>query len=227
MAYSLITSRKYLEVIIVTALTACASNKHTIEERMIGSIDYPFVGSSSPLGTAKEPDRLVIRSTIGGQQYEIEIPGDDFDVEIPIGREEEKKLKNKDQMKLKASTRRSDKELLSALPKPSATHKRKQSLVDKAFGVTDSSSHPKNVPSYILGTAKIKDHYRKHEYEYALISLNELLQHYPNSPKLHKMKGSLLIRLGNKKLAINSWKKALELEPRDKILKQALARIQD
>ena len=95
----------------------------------------------------------------------------------------------------------------------------------KAFGV-GASDGPKQAPSYTLGIAKITKLYQKKNFEYALIEVNHLLSFFPQSPRLHKMKGTIYVKLHNYPLAEKSWLRALEFTPTDQILRRGIARLQ-
>lgn len=83
---------------------------------------------------------------------------------------------------------------------------------------------PKQVPakSYLGTLAKIGEMYAAHHYELALIEVVDLEQQYPKDARLAAMKGSLFQRLGKIELAREAWKKALELDPSDTTVAEAL-----
>jgi tetratricopeptide (TPR) repeat protein len=98
--------------------------------------------------------------------------------------------------------------------------------MDAALGV-GSPEGPIQSPSYTMGIAKVNQYYRERNYEVALMELNNILSFYPNSPKLLKMKGTLLIKTGNHELAMRSWQRALDLAPSDVNLGRAVKRLQE
>jgi sugar phosphate isomerase/epimerase len=99
-----------------------------------------------------------------------------------------------------------------------------RALLDKAFGVGELGG-PQQSPSYTLGLARINEFYQKHQFEYALVEINNLLTYYPTSIKLHKMKGTVLIKLSSLALAERAWLRAAELAPDDPVVKKGLERL--
>ena len=82
---------------------------------------------------------------------------------------------------------------------------------------SETSTGPK-----LLGLADVVELYKRRQFERALIEVNQLLGYYPNSVRLLKMKGSILIKTGYN-LAERSWNKAYALRPKDKSLKRISA----
>jgi tetratricopeptide (TPR) repeat protein len=76
--------------------------------------------------------------------------------------------------------------------------------------------------SFLTGMAKIGEMYSSHRYELALIEAVDLSQQYPKEPRIEAMKGSLYQKLGKTELAREAWKKALELDPSDVVVAEAL-----
>ena len=76
--------------------------------------------------------------------------------------------------------------------------------------------------SYLSTLAKIAEMYASHRYELALIEAVDLGQQYPTEARVEAMKGSLFQKLGKTELARNAWKKALELDPTDVTVAEAL-----
>jgi predicted Zn-dependent protease len=73
----------------------------------------------------------------------------------------------------------------------------------------------------------VNQHFKEKNFEMALIELNQLLAFYPNSPKLLKMKGTLLVKTGNRDLAMRSWQRALDLTPGDASLRRSIDRLNE
>lgn len=76
--------------------------------------------------------------------------------------------------------------------------------------------------SYLSAMAKIAEMYASHRYELALIEAVDLGQQYPKEARIEAMKGSLYQRIGKLELARESWKKALDLDPSDVSVAEAL-----
>mgnify|MGYP003683353761 CR=1 FL=1 len=207
--------------------TACQTpyndSPSNYEVMVQGTISYPFYLETEPLGGNGKEDKFVIRTISGNTEYVIEIPraATDYDVTVPLAiaepdTEPEPKIKNAEL---------TDRELLSQFPKPDAASRDDRALLDKAFGVSESEG-PRQAPSYTVGLSKVNKLYRKQKYEYALIETNNLLAYYPNSARLYKMKGSVLLRIGNLALAEKSWMRAAELAPTDPVIRKGLNRLQ-
>lgn len=211
-------------------LHACvASDTITPEADIVhGTIAYPFVDENQPLGREPPDDNFIIRSAVGDAEYSVQIPGGarDYDVQVPLA-----ELGAASTNQVSATTKptvnpvNTDKEILAAFPQLRKERPVDTALIDSAFG-TGETDGPKQAPSYTLGIIRINDNYKKRNYELALIELNNLLAFYPNSPQLHKMKGTVLLKLRNLQLAELAWIKAMELSPHDKALQNALQRLQ-
>ena len=195
-----------------------------MDDILHGTIAYPFV-DDRPIGINARKEKFVVRSIVGGSEYVVEIPGagDDYDIEVPFAAEG----------KLGGSLSRSsrianptvtDREMANAFPNPTQHEQVSSTLVDKAFGVGPSGGI-KQSPSYTLGIARISELYRDRKHEYALIEINHMLSFYPTSPRLHKMKGTVLLKMGDLVLAERAWVKALELTPNDQQLDASLVRL--
>lgn len=205
-------------------LSGCASDD-AYDEIVRGTIAYPFYNKDAPLGRtppSTSADRFVIRTISGSTEYVVEIPhaGRDYDVEVPIARSSSDSSRK---YRIK-NAQMTDRELVSSMPKVSQATEQERMLLDKAFGVGEKGG-PKQSPSYSLGINKINELYRKGKFEFALIEINNLMTFYPTSVKLYKMKGSVLIKLGNYKLAEKAWTRASDLSPNDPVIKKGIARL--
>jgi tetratricopeptide (TPR) repeat protein len=185
------------------------------------TITYPFAESATPLGTEDPEDKFIIRTMAGNTEYVVEIPkaGADYDIEVPIAEMKGSELPSKTKNPYKT-----DKELVNDMPKVNAQTEAELALLNKAFGVGEKDG-PKQSPSYIMGIAKINGYYKERNYEYALIEINNLLTYYPTSEKLYKMKGTVLVKLGNLELAEKSWLRASELDPTDAVVRKGIDRL--
>lgn len=204
------------------------------DELMHGNINYPFVGPSRPLAGPgqRKDDKLIVRSAVGNTEYQLEVPSalDDMDIEIPIVPLGGSSF-NSGGSGIGARTSglnnpsSADRELVGALPQIDQKYPSETGVLDKAFGTGPAGGYRQS-PSYVMGIAKVNEHYRRREYEYAMVELNNLLAFYPNSPKLQKMKGTVLVRTGNLELAERAWVHAQQLEPDDAGLNQGLKQLQ-
>ena len=214
-----------LMILAFMGLTGCISQKDdpSMDQILHGTISYPFI-RSNPLGVNGKRDKFIIRSISGSTEYVIEIPdaGEEYDIEIPLAA-----LNPGDSHKPKgiSSPAATDREITASMPDMAKEAPAKSAFMDKAFGV-GASDGPKQAPSYTLGIAKITKLYQKRNFEYALIEVNHLLSFFPQSPRLHKMKGTIYVKLHNYPLAEKSWLRALEFTPTDQVLRRGIARLQ-
>lgn len=191
-----------------------------------GTISYPFV-KSNPLGVNGKQERFIIRSISNGTEYVIEIPdaGEDYDIEIPMATLSQNGGIGPSIPKGLSPAAGTDREITSSLPDMAKESPEKAALLDKAFGV-GSENGPGQSPSYTLGLAKITKLFHKKQFEYALIEVNHLLSFFPQSPRLHKMKGTIYVKLHNFPLALKAWTRARDLLPNDKLLRAGIQRLE-
>ena len=214
-----------LFLLIFSGLYSCY-HEDVNEDIMAQNISYPFdhTGMSYNLERNREP--VVVKTVHSGSEYVIELPNDgtDYSLTIPLDQ-----IGNAGAVSRRKSKSRqahiTDRELVSEMPKESPETRKSRKLVEKAFGMA-SSKKPRQPPSYSEGLVDIVHFYKRKEYEKALIETNQLLAFYPNSVRLLKMKGSILIKTGNYNIAIRSWNKAYSLRPNDKTLKKAIAALE-
>jgi hypothetical protein len=212
-------------------LAGCASMTKTEDENVLqGTIAYPFAEPTDSIGHVPA-DKIVIKTTVGSMEYQVEIPGggDDYDIQIPISELAEA---GKSSGGVSAGSnsgiqnpQSTDQELVANLPRMKTSGQGDAALLDRAMGAAPKSG-PRQSPSYALGLSKINELYQQRKYEYALIEINNHLSYYPTSPQLHKMKGTVLVRLGQYPLAEKAWQRALELAPEDGSLRNSLKRLQ-
>lgn len=220
-----------LNLVVLLGVASCAStNQETPNRPLSGTISYPFIGESKQIGKTKPTQPFVVRSAVGSREYTVEIPDNStkYDIQIPIA---ELGPDTFDAPGMTTNARyanpaNTDKELVSALPDLGKSRSGKTELLDAAFGVAKPDG-PTQSPSYTLGIARINQHFKSREFELALVELNNLIAFYPNSPKLLKMKGTLLVKTGNRELAMKSWQRALDLAPSDSALKMSINRLNE
>ncbi len=209
--------------------TSDGSSSSVEDEISHGGIAYPFVDESKSIGREAGEERFVIKSASGDREYSIEIPGaaKDYDVEVPLAQvgEHDPDVLRGVKPKSLGNPVATDQEVVNSFPRLEKDQASETALLDSAFG-TGSAGGPSQAPSYTLGLAKVNEFYKKRQFEYALIELNNLIAFYPNSPQLHKMKGTLLLKMRHFALAEKAWIKVLELNPEDNATRAALSRLQ-
>lgn len=218
-------------VLVAFALSGCFWRRGpSVEDELNEStIAYPFVEETHPLGASQFDEKFVIRSAVGKTEYTVEIPGAarDYDVEVPLAEISEMDSgdtagRTRSERELRPQT--TDRELVADMPK--VQDGTNPHLTDSAFGVGNKKG-PEQSPSYTLGIARVTKLYQDHKYEYALIEINNLLAFYPTAAKVHKMKGTVLMKLRSFSLAERAWERALELSPNDLALRRGLKRLRD
>lgn len=191
-------------------------------------ISLPYDGDTRPLDRSPAEEKFVIRSAVGAKEYAIEIPGAarDYDVQVPIAEAGPAggHLEPDGRPKGLGSPVQTDQELLSAMPRLDESRGKETGLMDQAFGVTRSEEH-RQAPSFTLGLARINRYYKERNLEYCLVEINQLLMSYPNAIQLYKMKGTVLLKMRQPRLAEAAWVKAQELAPADRSIKKALDRL--
>jgi hypothetical protein len=81
--------------------------------------------------------------------------------------------------------------------------------------------------SYLRGLSDVEGLYQKKLYSEALVKLAPLIEQYPQQPRLFVMQGTLFRKISENKLALDSYKKAQELDKGNPVIEEALFRIQD
>ncbi len=89
--------------------------------------------------------------------------------------------------------------------------------LDRDLGVSPTENIGQ-APSYISALQRIKDLFKRRDFENALVETNETLRFYPRSAQLLTMKGTLYQRLGQVDLALASYERAYDIEPSRKLL---------
>ncbi len=91
-----------------------------------------------------------------------------------------------------------------------------------------TSVSPDGAPkiSYLRVVSDIESLYLKKHYSEALVKLAPLIEQYPKQTKLFVMQGTLFKKIGENKLALDSYKKAKELEPNNASIEESILRVQ-
>jgi len=223
---------QFILALVSIIMSACASTTNPQTHASSGVISYPFISETKPLGQTRAKQPFVIRSTVGASEYTVEIPDSaaDYDIQIPLADITPKGSGDLSSLSLgsdkSVNPGTTDKELVAALPDLAKNKPGQTAMMDAAFGV-GSPEGPVQSPSYTLGIARVNQHFKNRNFELALVELNNILAYYPNSPKLLKMKGTLLLKTGNHELAMRSWQRALDLAPQDLALQNSIYRLNE
>lgn len=157
--------------------------------------------------------KYIIRMAEGGRVWEMELPEESggYALRVPLDGEGGivEGLTAADEELLEDAAR-----ALAAAADPDGTGEVKAPKLDaKALA---------GKRSYLGGLAKVTAMYRSKQYELGLIELVELEKDYPKDFRILSMKGSLYVKLGKNRLAREAWEKALELNPDDAGVGEAL-----
>ena len=80
--------------------------------------------------------------------------------------------------------------------------------------------------SYLATLARVKELFKRRQYEMALIDLVELDRLYPDDERILEMKGTLYSRLNRPKEAKKAWERVLSLNPNNEVVARALERLE-
>jgi hypothetical protein len=234
--YSLTRRSPFAILIILAAHSLLFSSCKTIaaavqqDDILSGTILFPFARQTDVIGQNAQNEKFVLKSTVGSTEYTIEIPdaARDYDLVVPLADLQstgKNQTPNPNERPTLPPSSTTDKELVSEFPLMQGRSPEDTALTDAAFGV-GSSEGPTQAPSYSMKLAKITELYKQRQFEYALIEVNDLIAYYPNSPRLYKMKGTILVKLRNLELALGAWIRAAELDPMDGRIKKAIASLE-
>lgn len=97
----------------------------------------------------------------------------------------------------------------------------------KAPGLSGGSKKPRDPSiSLVNGLPEVKKLYAKGEYSKALVKAYTLVDQYPKEIQLYVMIGTLLQKMGNKKLALEYYKKGKEMDANNAELEGAVLKLQ-
>jgi tetratricopeptide (TPR) repeat protein len=111
--------------------------------------------------------------------------------------------------------RQTDQEILQATQQ--VDFQKWQRETEKALGFAEPSIPVDKPPSYTLTLEEIRKLYENKEFERALILVNKMLGFYPRSAQYLMMKGTLHQRLEQDAMALQSYEKAFEISPSEKL----------
>lgn len=172
----------------------------------------PPAGATSPRSDARAVDDL-FRSLPEdvGSDGELSLPADGLGMEAVNPEEIERRRLEERRREL--LLRAVDEEQSGGRKSLDERHTRELSDIERKLGVESKDVELEKAPSFTLSVQKIKSLYRARDYEEALIVLTDVLRHYPRSPQLLMMKGTLHQKLGQIDLAGQAYERAFEYEP--------------
>ncbi len=234
-------------------LTACASSKE--ETKRIIIPPNAATSSPQYRGDGAVPDqRYVIRMSDGSRDWEVEFPdaATGYSMRIPLksgggaGMEWEERGMTDADRELLDELRRGSGEFEGegvfrdgqninnpegqnnaggALPGAELNDKGKQVKDPGNADTGASGGAAPSRPSYLLGIEEIQKLFRSGNYELAMVRLVQLEKAYPNDVRLLSMKGTLWLKLGREELAREAWERALQIDPNDRSVIEALKRL--
>ncbi len=80
--------------------------------------------------------------------------------------------------------------------------------------------------SYLATIARVKELFKRRQYEMALVDLVKLDRQYPDDEQILQMKGTLYFRLNRPKEAKKAWERVLSLNPNNETVARALERLE-
>jgi tetratricopeptide (TPR) repeat protein len=154
--------------------------------------------------------KYVVRMAEGGRVWEVELPesAGGYEVRVPLAGGALEQMTAADEELLADSTARA---ATGGLPEAGA-----------ASGKAVDAKGAAKKKSYLGSLAKVNEMYVAKKYELALIEVVNLEKEYPQDSRILSMKGSLYLKLGKHKLAREAWEKALQINPNDQALAEAL-----
>jgi len=81
--------------------------------------------------------------------------------------------------------------------------------------------------SYLRGLAEVETLYQKKQYSEGLVRLGPLIEQYPRQARLFTMQGTLFRKIGEKKMALEAYKRAQQLDKNDPAVEEAVLKSQD
>ncbi|MGZ3686943.1 MAG: hypothetical protein ACXVBW_01500, partial [Bdellovibrionota bacterium] len=117
-----------------------------------------------------------------------------------------------------------DKEIASRFPQALPEDEGRRRDIESGLGLMQSEEGPEVSKSYLALLDRVKQLYKRGRFEAALIETDDLIKAYQTNPKLYTMRGTLLDRLGQRDMALKSWKQALRYEPQNATLRRFIER---
>lgn len=171
---------------------------------------------TKPTSNSSEIDKILSQMPKDSRESdsEISIPISAFDGPQSTDALDERGKRLRD-----AHNRRTDNEITGSTRSIDERKPREIGELDKSLEVAPTEK-PGASPSYVSTVQKIKDQFKRREYENALVETNEALRYYPRSAQLLTMKGTLYQRLNHLELALSAYERAYDIEPSRKLLAQ-------
>jgi tetratricopeptide (TPR) repeat protein len=200
--------RAFLAISIPLLLASCGSNTRTIR------IPESAVANPRKKKTPEpKPQPYVVKMSDGQRTWQIEIPvqtgSPSFSASIPL-----------------------DLGALAASPPMAPQTEADREIIEakKAAGEKVPEAKPGEegkAQSYLGTIARVRELYKRRQYEMALVDLVALDRQYPDDVRILEMKGTLYMRLNRPKEARKAWERALSLDPNNESVARALEQLED
>lgn len=226
----ILNSRK-LQCAVAAAAGICAilSGCATQDSAQIKPITNPFAGYSPATLENNPQDSMIFRSRRGDHSVEVEVPRatqGTTDFILPVspsnGRSPASDIGvNNSDHYFEHPPTQTDHEITSRFPQSMSEDNSRREGIEHGLGLIPADSPtPEQERSYLGAVDHIKMLYRDGRFEAALIEVDGVLKDFPTDPRLYQMRGTLLDRLGQRQMALQSWNQALRFQPDNAALRK-------
>lgn len=195
---------------------------------------------ANPFGTVaqdQENSTVILRTKKGDRSVEVEFPGTagsmtDLVVPVSPAFAEDGRAPSSisgsgivDAQYRDHAPTMTDHAITQKLPQGNPQDNWKRQQIENELGLVPTEDPaPQSNTSYLAALDYVKQLFQDRRYEAALLEVDQMIRQYPTDPKLFKMRGTLLERLGYTDLAVKSWEQALKFDPSNEPLKRFIAR---
>lgn len=198
-----------LTAALALAALACSGNQRTI--RIPDSVVADPKKAKTNSERAAQP--YVVKMSDGKRTWQIEIPINEgaptFSAAIPLD------LGAVSQEPPDVAPTEADREVMEA---------------KRAAGEPIAEPAPGESPkaqSYLATLARVRELYKRRQYELALVDLVNLDRQYPDDERILEMKGTLYRKLGRRDEAKRAWERVLALNPDNSMVARALEQLME
>ena len=199
--------RLVLSTLLVSFAFGCGSNRRAI--RIPETVVADPKKAKANQEQAAQP--YVVKMSDGKRTWQIEIPvsqgSPSFSAAIPLD------LGEVSQVPPAVPPSEADREVMDA---------------KRAAGEPITEPAPGEAPkaqSYLATLARVRELYRRRQYELALVDLVNLDRQYPDDERILEMKGTLYRKLGRRDEAKRAWERVLALNPDNQMVARALEQL--
>lgn len=200
-----------MRILVATALLAvlgCGGHQRKIK------IPESVVANPRKEGQAPQaaPQPYVVKMSDGQRVWEVVIPvgngSPSFQAAIPLD------LGDLSQKTPGTYQTEADREIIEA-----------KKAAGEPVPIAKAGEAPK-ASSYLATIARVKELFKRRQYEMALVDLVKLDRQYPDDQRILEMKGTLYSRLNRPNEAKKAWERVLSLNPNNEVVARALERLE-